>query len=411
MTDLTPSPLLTGLWWLLLVLLLTLSGVLGALASLLALIVALVLGVLIGPKAWLSVAREPFALCFTGGFALMTTTTLINANDPIDAIHVFDFAPMLLALPVFVVARAFANQESRLAIATLSLVGVTLALVSGVLEVVVWGSSRPYGFLNNAIIYGHTTAVIGFLALTGYFLSVHPIRYLYLLGPILGAMVLVLSGTRGGMLALPGAFLIAFAVILYSSQHRLRVLVSSVLVLALLLPSAYFVQSQTHGRAENLFDVIPALVWGNGEVDSSTSVRLRMYETGVRAFLDSPIVGHGWANQMQAASAYMTEAEMPEMVRTHFHLHSDIVNFAVSSGIVGIVSLILFLAAPLVQAAVRRRDYESHYVILSYYGSMAAMYAVSGLFFMTLGFDISTTIFALTTALVAGLYQKTNTPE
>ncbi len=400
-----------GTWWVMLAFLLALSGVLGALASLLSLVAALILGILLGPTAVLRAAREPFAVCFLAGYVLVNVTILLNAGTPADIIHVFDFVPMLLALPVFAAARAHASAKARLTIALLSLSGVVLALIGGVLEIVVWGSSRPYGFLNNAIIYGHTVAVIGFLALTGYFVTDGPKRFLFLLGPVLGAIVLVMSGTRGGMLALPGAFLIAFIAILYTSRHRLRVIVSSFLVLALLVPAAFLVQSQTHGRAENLFDVIPALIWGNGDVDNSTATRLRMYQTGFEAFLDAPVTGHGWAHQMQAAAAHMSEAEARDMIGIHFHLHNDLLNFAVSGGVFGIAALMLFLAAPVAQAFARRRDFEDGYIVFSYFGSMLALYVVSGLFFMTLGFDISTTIFAFTTALVAGAYDRSRATD
>ena len=65
------------------------------------------------------------------------------------------------------------------------------------------------------------------------------------------------------------------------------------------------------------------------------------------------------------------------------------------------------LPKPLVQAFHRRRDFRFYHIPLSYFGAMTAFYAVAGLFFMTLGFDISTTVFALTTALVSGLYMRT----
>ena len=400
---------LDWLWWVLLFLLLTLSAVLGPLASLLTLVTVLIIGIFVGWEAWRAAAREPFAKLFLAGFTIMAVTTILSSREPADALNVLNFLPMVLALPVYAIARMKNGTDAVVTVSLFCLAGLVVALAVGILDLTALGKSRSEGLLNNAIVFGRTAAVMGFLGLGGFFVVKDSRRYWFLLAPALGTIVLVLSGTRGGMLALPGTFLISLVAIAVHSRQRLRVMLGAALLLLVLLVAGFIVQSQTHSRMESLIEVGSAILGGEGEVDRSTSHRLRMYEAGYQAFNASPILGHGWAHLTHAASTFMDESEAHQVLwsKNHNHLHNDLLNFAVASGVPGIVAFVLFLAAPLVQAVTRRRDFVRPSAPLAYLGSLVAIYAVAGLFDMTIGYDVSTTVFAFTTALVAGIHYRT----
>ena len=67
-----------------------------------------------------------------------------------------------------------------------------------------------------------------------------------------------------------------------------------------------------------------------GTQDGSVSTRLDMYKSGLRAFKDQPILGHGYSNRFDAAIPYMERS-----VR-HHHLHNAIINHLVAGGVIGL---------------------------------------------------------------------------
>src|SRR5690606_34742361 len=94
----------------------------------------------------------------------------------------------------------FAAPGNALTVARLALLGTVLAAVVAIVQVFFWDWSRARGFGSNALASSTAALLLGFLALMGLLQEQGPRRYLYLLGPILGILVVFLAEARGAML-------------------------------------------------------------------------------------------------------------------------------------------------------------------------------------------------------------------
>src|SRR4029079_17574745 len=98
-----------------------------------------------------------------------------------------------------------------------------------------------------------------------------------------------------------------------------------------------YVAAQLHiPRLDSLFATIREVLSGQSVDDGSAQIRLAMVRTGWRAFLDSPLYGHGWQNLMPAVTRYLPPGQ-EHLFDTQPQLHSDLLNFAVAGGALGLL--------------------------------------------------------------------------
>ena len=155
-------------------------------------------------------------------------------------------------------------------------------------------------------------------------------------------------------------------------------------------------------RATTLFSAIGDVLNGGDIstiVDVTTRYRLDLYWAGYQAFLQSPIVGHGWARLMTAAFPFLPADRSPYLYLPQ--LHNDVVNFAVAAGVVGVAVYLLLLAAPLVGVLRSPRDGQFN---LRLYGVVVLVtaYIFDGLTDLMLGFEFHTAIYACLAAILIG---------
>jgi O-antigen ligase len=139
--------------------------------------------------------------------------------------------------------------------------------------------------------------------------------------------------------------------------------------------------------------------------DTSIMARFDLIRVGLAAFLQSPLVGHGWAHLGSVAAAIDPEGP-GRLWGSYFSYHNDAVNFAVAGGAIGIACWLALLAAPLLGprpailparsrcAADRSLGYARWMLVLGC--------AVFGLTDMVLGYDLPTTLHAFIGASLLG---------
>ena len=146
------------------------------------------------------------------------------------------------------------------------------------------------------------------------------------------------------------------------------------------------VQRTMAGVADVLRNGIPT--------DASTSERFQMYEGAYRAFLASPLVGHGPFAFIEAAGS---RATVPFEYATH--LHSDLANFAASGGVLGLFAYGMFLLTPLVEA-LRTRDREKRKGLVLVSATLVVGFFVMGLTNAMFGILNLTVFYAAATLVV-----------
>jgi O-antigen ligase len=155
-------------------------------------------------------------------------------------------------------------------------------------------------------------------------------------------------------------------------------------------------------RALTVFGAVGEVLAGrdiSSIVDVTTRYRLDLYWAGYQAFLQSPIVGHGWARLMSAAYPFLPADKTPYVSLPQ--LHNDVVNFAVAAGVIGVGVYLLFLAAPL--AGILRSPRDSQFDVRLYGGVVLVVaYIFDGLTDLMLGFEFHTAIYACIAAILIG---------
>jgi O-antigen ligase len=297
--------------------------------------------------------------------------------------------------------QRFAAPRNLLVVAILACAGAIIAFGIAFVEVKVlnFNQGRATGYATNPIPSSTAALLLGFFALAGLFAVSRPWRYLFLLGPIAGIGTVYLSGSRGPLLALPALLIIA--VVILPIRRAITLSIASIGVVGAV---AVFVFRPTLlGRIAVLPAMLGDLLSGRPiatNLDVGGSIRYSILQGSIGAFEHAPWLGYGWYMKVPAVEIYLPwDVHFGDA--THAHLHSDILNFAVSAGVVGLVAYALVLLAPIVSAARSARD--TQYRGRLYLGlTLSAGFACCGAVNLLFGFEYMTTLYVVFAALFVG---------
>lgn len=320
----------------------------GAYLALIAAVPALLLAVDTGVLRTLAGARWIWMLWCA--FALLSAAFLMQPQrTSLPAIG--DFALFALAPLLGIASFPFARQVSVERLSGLLLLSAALCAWVGWAGVMA-GQSRVGNAELSPIHFADLALLVGFMALAGTLGKWGRWTWLLYLGPIFALVAAIASNTRSALLV---ALALASLYALFWLRARPWSLMAKLAVLgaALVLTVASFVLAQALGFARPLSAIEPvwAVLRGELPADSSSIYRVEMYLSGLRAFWDAPLVGHGWHNQLQAALPYMSEVGRQGYASEPWgYIHSDLLSFAVAAGLPGALAYFLMLSAPLVAA-------------------------------------------------------------
>ncbi len=404
------SPMIRAIWWLVLVLLLVAPVSFGSVGSGASLVAAILALFLVFPAPLRQIfRREPGLLIFLVVFVVLSLMFLINAKEPSDMRFVFNFIALPLAVPVYLLARRHAGGPWPLIIINIALLGTFLGVVFGALNVGVSGMARASGMFNNPNMYAHIILIFGFMTLPGLFLSNSRWRIIYLAGPLLGIIGTILSGSRGTLIAIPFFALVALVYFLRQPggwRWAIRVGLASVLVMGLGM-AVFSVREFKLPRVGDTFSVMSEVVSTGTSKQWGTQIRIDLYKGAWRAFTESPIIGHGWANT-PAKSAEQLTGKRPatgvpnsKIAAKWPHVHNDFLGFSAAAGIFGMFSYLALLVAPFTN--LKRRDaFHGHRVYIAVIFMSGS--AIFGLFDGMFSYDIGINSYAFMTAILAGSF-------
>jgi O-antigen ligase len=408
--NLTPRPgqkqYYSALWWVFIVLVFispTIIGSIGAVGALLPAFLAAPL--LFSPSMRLLVRRQWGILVFPAVFIVLAVIFALNADQPSDMVFIFNFTALPLAVPAYVLARRFGGSDWPLIIVTLALVGTALGVLFGAFDIWVAGAKRAAGFANNPNMYAHVALLFGFIALSGAFMLKSRWRYLYLAGPFLGIAASILSGSRGTMLAVP-VLVVVCALYLFTRPEGKKRVAGGLLAAILLSGAGLFWFAPSDGRLERaagVQSIITEILQGGSATERGTKIRLAVYNGAWQAFLQSPIIGHGWAGAIPTAIKLSDRPRLARAASSFPHMHNDFLGFAAAAGLFGILSYFSMLAAPF--SGLRRTDrFFAHRLYIS--ALLVAAYIIYGFFDAPMGYDIGINTFVFVTAIVAGAFRE-----
>ncbi len=345
---------------------------------------------------------------FVAVIVLQLVLAALSARKIGDLAFGFNFLPLLLypfSLPIILRARI---KNPQILFSLVALFGAIGAFLVAFIASFLFGFDRGgFGYVNANDLSG-LALLFGFLALAGAVGSSSRFRIIFFLGPVFALLTILVTGSRGALIAYFAMTMVA-AWFLLPVRRRFGVTIAAIGVLGLtlfLLADIFQIE-----RLVSLFRIAGAIAGGQPVLDETSSQRLIMYAGGWQAFLQSPLYGHGWANIMNAVAPFipLDVANRKDIVGLP-QLHNDVINFAVTGGVLGIASYLVLLGAPL--AAIKKLAPER----LSRPASLAVAllvtcYATRGLSDLMIGFEYGTSFFAMTLALIMGLLGKGNEPS
>lgn len=360
-------------------------------------IAILALGLLV-PLHWEVLGTAPMKALWIafGAFVIALPFVFQGAGDFL----VFALiAPVLVAPPVAMLLAEEPQIATPRGIGVLCLLAALTATGIAMNDVYVLGLERAGGD-NNPIHFGGIALVTGFMSLIGLFGSSTIWRYIFLSGPVMGTFAALLSGSRGPALAaiLCALVVLPFLLRWFWRDPAFKIILA--LLVAILLFVATRVESATILRAGNTLNDIQMTIRNGGSPDPATEQRIVLYQSAIGAFAEAPLFGHGAGQLGSASGKHMPEAFAN--MRNSEHLHSDIADFAVIGGLMGLLAYASLLLAPLVVARGVQQPQLRRALLLG--GTMLSVsYFSLGLTNAMFGILPQTTLFGLFLGILLGM--------
>lgn len=257
------------------------------------------------------------------------------------------------------------------------------------------------------ISFGNISLLLGMMSLSGLFL-IQDTRFkktIYSVTGIaftLGVIASVLSGARGGWMAIPffvGLFLMYFPV---KKTYK----IVSVFILVVVMVITYYSSAHVKSRIDSTY--INTKTYFSSDslavVQNSTSTRLEMWKAGWKIFTEHPLFGIGSGQFRSVIKAKMESGEI-EAIPFHNHVHNEPLQILIITGIVGLIGYMTlyvgtayFFYNSLVTSNSNRVQY------LSFLGVMiVGGYFIFGLTNYSFGHQAMVLFFAVMVASLAGV--------
>jgi len=380
--------------WGLLALTLALSVVLGLITPYVLAAIGVVLLVSRIADGTLRQAIAPAPLTLLGIVVVLFACFAITAKQPSDLLFIVNFVALILFGPMYLTLADARPANGAVIVARLALLGALLSVVVMLVRIGYMGGRRVDAGLIGVIVLANTAVLLGFLSLIGAAADHGLWRFVYLLGPIAGVSAEILTKSRGPLMAIV-PLAIAAAIFLARSLRINWWWVTAGLI-AGLAAIVMWVWS-LGGRMAKLPGIFYSILSGDFVRDRTAEFRLDLYQAGWKAFQDAPIIGHGWARIMAAATPYLENPELASLPQ----LHNDFLDFAVAGGIVGIACYVALLGAPVVLGLLSPRDSLRR---IRLYGCavLSIAYFFDGLTDLMFGFEFHTALYAAILAILLG---------
>lgn len=256
----------------------------------------------------------------------------------------------LLAIPIFLALR---NTSVRSI--TVLQYGFPLGAIAALLLVTCLSpyypddADRVRTYFLDSIHLGDLALMLGFLSLFGVNWEKAdgwPVLLLKMVGLASGVFVSILSGSRGGWVAIPAFLLIWF--LCRDSQKMLVKLGRAIFLTLLLGAAAYFLVDSIHARLGEIYSDLATFSQGN--VDTATGIRLQLWEAALYLFIQNPVFGvgaEGFSHAMTTLSQQgLITAQAAALGRGE--VHNEILAHTVRFGIFGLAAILAIHVVPFI---------------------------------------------------------------
>lgn len=342
---------------------------------------------------------------YLAAFIVIAATFALSAKVPADIAYVANFSMLLLFAPMLHLFGDATRRGNEWLLSGLAVAGLVLALAMLVVQVKLVGA-RPGGFNIGSIVLANAAIALAVVATLPLMRSRDWRSTLLVGAPLLALAIVWMTSSRGPLLALTPLFLV-LAFFVWRVRLRGAVWFPLLVVPTIVVLGLGAAALMTRG-GRSVVELVSELLSGTDITNTAARARLVFHEAGWRAFLDSPWIGHGWAHLMDAVVPYLSAEDM-EFARLS-QLHNDVLNFAVSGGVVGIACYFVILTAPTIAAW---RSVRDGFYATRLYGTSALMgvYAGAGLTDLMFGHEFHTAFYITLNAIILGMCRDPAPPR
>ncbi|CAG9296032.1 O-antigen ligase [Celerinatantimonas diazotrophica] len=248
--------------------------------------------------------------------------------------------------------------------------GIAMGTIAGVMiggyERFVEGFSRAQSNLH-PIMFGDISMLLGLLSLTGilYFKALNANRSIVfmMLGSVSGIFASILSGSRGGWIALPVAIIYIFwqgRELLGKKQVRMIFAGSVLLAVAV----GCVPQLGVSQRIEEATSNIQNYVSGHNE-NTSVGMRFQMWKAALYMFSEHPVLGVGKYDLRQYKQQLADQGIIDQAVVHFGHAHNEYLTNLSEYGAIGFILLLLVYLVPMRLFAQKVIRYRNHWQLKS----------------------------------------------
>jgi len=293
-------------------------------------------------RHWRDVRWVVFAFLFN--FLLVLLYFALRPEQPMSSLE----KPLRMLCAVSAMVAVLVARPPRQALWWGAIVGAAGAMCFVGWQRIVLGMERPGGMIN-AITFGDIALTMGMVALAAAIdfrrarlPALWPTLW-PLLGGLAGILALVMTGTRGGWIALGLAALLCMRLAHLGSNRNVRLLIGAGAALAAVL---YFVPAtEVRLRVQQGIDDVRR--WESGEYKfTNMGIRLELWKGAGMLIAQHPLVGQDPATAHAQVVRWVKDGTLSDVALAPQHLHNDVLQALASGGVLGLLALIGILAAP-----------------------------------------------------------------
>jgi len=263
--------------------------------------------------------------------------------------------------------------------------------------------------------FGNLSLLLGVMSLAGLFLLQgvrykKPLIFICLISFCFGLIASILSGTRGGWVALP--FFISLFLV-YFSISKINKLIS-IIALAAVLMISYLSNSYFKSRTDSAYNNASAYLYSDGSkaVNSSEGARFELWKAAWHISTEHPIFGIGSGQFDDALKEKIDTGEIPQ-IQVFGHTHSEPLQILVTTGIIGFLSYIFLYAGTayyFYSSLATSSTYKIKY--LSVLGvTLVGGFFIFGLTNYSFGHQVMVLFFAVMVVSIAGMIKSIEAEE
>lgn len=229
------------------------------------------------------------------------------------------------------------------------LLAIKLSTIIGIIYAIVQSSylgiSRAEGGVDSATIFGFIMVFFAFVVIIDVWSQTNKEKLLSVLVFLLALYVVVLSGTRISwviFIALSFSVIFIWSIQGYLTKKRWLL----IMAMAVVITVFFMHNQQVNSRIDEAFKEVTTFS-KNKNPSGSINYRLSMWQGGLAAFKQQPMIGYGYQNTGLVASQYVSGRHAKEFIKGMKILHNDYINSLVGFGIVGLLVLLVLLFLPL----------------------------------------------------------------